>query len=249
MNTIMKSSWIILALLFLFSPNVLGQNPEEKIRVFQLKEAYAADVGDILQSLIPKDSDVTFSIDQRTNSLIILCDDEDGLNALGSLLSKLDVPAKEQNKLEAQMVALTVTTVIEGVDDNMAQLLAAPPDRVVKIIEEIGKNSLAPRFKNPLVGSTFMTQVMADLGRGGAFQGKSSSRQGFCHLEVQGTITRQDADQFAIRGDIQVVLMPSNDESFSTRMSTTIALTKQHPVVMGLTSIDGVQCLVIVEIR
>lgn len=237
----------VLVVLLFGSPAAMAQENTMQIRVFTLNNMEARNALDVfagLQTAI----DVRVVPDERTNSLIVAAQDARELEVFQELLTKIDVANKPKEK-STQTVEVTLTIVLEGSDEIVDQILPAPTEQVVELIKELGNNPYLPTMKNPRVGGTIMNRVTVDENQPRQFQGSSSSKSGYCQLKLAGRASNLEADRFAFDGNISILLRPTSEQVFSSEMATRVAINKKHPVILGLTSIEGNNCLVILEIR
>lgn len=251
--------FISLTILFTFNPQASGQDVDSeisKLATFRLRHADSREVAPTIERLYAsQDSGIRIAVDQRSNLLIVTADDPAKLDVFRALVNEIDVAASEPEKTEAKMLELTAMLVIEGGRDIM-QEIPAPSNQVLNIITEMEKNPYLPVFEDPRVGSVLMNRVMLShevktkgANAVGIVHGTSSSRGGLCELQLSGKVSEIGSGQYRLETDISLRLKTKLDEAYSSKISTEVAITKEHPVILGLTSIDGVNCLVIVEVR
>jgi hypothetical protein len=249
----MKSIITVLPLLIVFALSgngqTMAQDKTPHIKVFILKNTEARNALDVVEGLVHgAESGLRVVVDERTNSLIVAADTMHKLDEFQDLLNQIDVATKLHEE-KTQMLEITLTMVMEGNDEIMDKSLAAPSEKVVELIKELGSNPYLPTFKNPRVGGTIMNRVMVDETQSQQFQGSSSSKESLCQLLFSGRASVLDSDRFIFDGKISINLKPSGDQLYSSQMATRVTVNKKHPVILGLTSIEGVNCLLIVEIR
>lgn len=258
MGTIAWVSWIVLV-----STDATAQPPEAAtLKIYHLKHMDAKILMDVLSMVThdPNQSELRATLDPRQNAVIVSTS-EGGHQAILQIVKQMDVVPEEQlSAATALNSQLVITLLIEG--QGVAVELPSPhPAAMTMLAEVAGEMPHLPRFQKPVVaGHTIVT-----IGSGAdwpaasdrqappskVFETTSSSGDNFCQLLVSGQVAQLGGNpsRFALDGQVRIEFQATPEERYRGEFRTQANLVRMSPVIFGFTEIQGIRCLLIVEMH
>jgi hypothetical protein len=222
---------------------------ERELRVFHLKYAEAEETAAVLSRIFGKD-DARIAVDRRTNSILVEAS-PDTLRRIEAILSTLDAAADKDAKKDAPGATLRVRVVW------LASEL--PPEEGAKPADDL-KEVVAELSKIGVDGLRQLGQAIVNTTPDGKFQVRCSPLLAGrpADLELQGTIKlRQETPILSVQlSASQTDLAPLAESGppgrANTRrlvdLGTTIAAPLGHYVVLGVTPVEKMTSVFIVQV-
>ncbi|HMP79452.1 MAG TPA: secretin N-terminal domain-containing protein [Pirellulaceae bacterium] len=233
------------------------QISKQEVRVFFLKSADASLTYDVVSGVLTRDqqSDVRMSIDPRNNAIVVSATPE-VLDRIQEIINQIDIPAVAETKPEIRTAQLSVVVLVDAADEIMAELLPIPGAGTTQqdLLTNLADLQRIPSFKRPRVAGAVLTRISVGGDQpghlDGSFSNESSSRDGICELQTAGQlrIDSSSTDGFIFQGSIELLIRPNLEDAYQTEIQTRAALTRGRPVVLGFTSLQGIPCVIVVEV-
>ncbi|MEQ1903928.1 MAG: secretin N-terminal domain-containing protein [Pirellulaceae bacterium] len=245
-------------------------NNGKSVKVYQLRHIDAESAYRIMGTLL-LGAEVQIAVETRTKSLVVMASEENHkriAEVLGRLDQELGNASAGSSIHHPEPVNFMVKMIMDASVVDWAAKNSAPDQASLKMLEEIASQGLFEPFRDPrMVVSSFVranprganppAEKQPLEASSGKVTTEGSSTENACRLAVVGTLT--ELSKTSLMLDCKIVIevpesktadqSPEKRKILTARIESNTTLTRGHPVVLSVNSVEGRNCLIIVEIR
>jgi len=213
--------------------------PESQIKIFRLVNAEPASAAHLLATLLPKNSHISFAVDDRTRSLVA-SGSRDSLAVAEAVLTKLD----ERANLERPKSSVSYEVrILWLVNDKKG---APPADDLKDVVAELSRLGVKDvRQVGQMVVQTSLGQSF-DLSSVPDFAGQPAK------LTASGRLSERSEGSVEMRVSIRAAAMPwgpsGQQQQVLSELSTRIVLPQKQYVVLATAPVGKITSVFVVQV-
>lgn len=230
------------------------------INSFRLQHANANASRQIVDAAVQADGQappfVQIGIDPQTNSLIVLAD-QPTLDRVSELIRQLDQPTPELPEPVTTSVNLVIQLVMDA-EEVAIPMATEVSTKIREILEEAGSAELIRPVAQPQVATHSLLRV--NPGKPNSSDGKvamtNSAMESSVHMSMDGFLHEQLENVYRLKTKIQIVLQSpdpepeiQNKRTSKAEILTDTVITKNHPVLLAVNTVEGYDFLILVTVR
>ena len=232
----------------------LDEGTDRKSTIVHLKNVPADEVAKILLKQLGSAEKMQLVADPRQNALLLSAPEGVMKNAL-ELLEVLDVPVTK-GKLAGKNVLINTYWIVDqaSVGDRFANWkLREIPSSIEKLVKE--KLAKRANIKIPMLATNLAVQaeIGEQLTSSSAIQNGGSGNindQSSYEIDIMGSIWNEPSsgDKVDLELQMKIGLKGKNKNSGDSRIQTKISSPLNHPICLGMTPVNGVDSILVLEI-
>ena len=213
------------------------------IKVYRLRLTAASSAQQTLQSLVETDPNVKIKVmvDERSNSLIVLATQE-LQERVAKFIETIDKTSQEK---QARVVHFVAKVIMDAKEGDWTSQAEKPDQATISTLGELKELGIFSGFADPRIVANGVVRIRAN---GQNFRLQSSASDDVFRFSLNGLLQENGVNEFALNCKF-VIEEQSKEKVHSNQIESDTTLSADHPVLLSVNTIDGRNCMIIVEVR